>query len=477
MIKLIRTSDHDLDAPTMQLVDIHSRGVDSGWLQKTAAVLTSEIAGLRPSAGKTYAHVLALGATEKFGPNRNGDGFKRADCKACHHRFVKSGRFHKNHDNKDPAKAVGKIIHSAYNEPMDRVELIVELDNLKAAGAVQKLASGKDLSVSMGCRVAFDTCSICGHRAPSPKEYCDHAKLAMTQILEDGRQVYVDNPNPDFFECSEVGRGADRIGLCFRKVASDHYDHEVKNSVELAKVAGLYVPAHIAVMDADIHTQRKFALLRKLSEMEKEIETNLTPMDTTAIQSMPSKRQLNTCDINKMMGRGNGMGPGKGPEAGRHMGRTMNALHEAKVLVPLRDFLQMMGGIGGFDADDVEDDVEHAMPGIFGRMLKHEPMETAGNSVFDGEPGNPLAGVGDIINKMLPEAGMGMPQLQRRITITVIKPKSKLASAMTPRIDDPLIDGLARLYGTYKLSFLSHPANQDDSVLTRTIALQSYSEA
>lgn len=70
------------------------------------------------------------------------------------------------------------------------------------------------------CKIAFDVCSICGHRAKHAAEYCEHAKYAMRKTLADGRKVCVFNPNPRFFDHSHVNVPADKIAGVMEKVAS-----------------------------------------------------------------------------------------------------------------------------------------------------------------------------------------------------------------------------------------------------------------
>ena len=64
--------------------------------------------------------------------------------------------------------------------------------------------------ISHNCNVPFDVCSICGNSARARRFYCDHMKKMAGQILDDGRHVYVDNPDPTYFDISGVFRPADR---------------------------------------------------------------------------------------------------------------------------------------------------------------------------------------------------------------------------------------------------------------------------
>jgi hypothetical protein len=198
--------------PTVRLLDLSA---------KTASVASDWSADVKPKPGKTYILVLAIGATEYYGPNRNGDGFSEPELREHHNTFETNAHVFRSHVNKDPAKSFGKVVKSFYNEDMHRVELVLEIDDAKAPDIADKIREGRTVAVSMGCRIKFDVCSICGNKAPSRKDYCDHAKNQLNEILADGRIVFVDNPDPNFFDISVVWRPADRTGFMMKKVAYD----------------------------------------------------------------------------------------------------------------------------------------------------------------------------------------------------------------------------------------------------------------
>lgn len=79
------------------------------------------------------------------------------------------------------------------------------------------------------CHVRWDVCTICGHRAPTRAQYCEHARAHMREILADGRKVCVLNPSPRFFDISFVFRPADLTGWTMLKVAK----REVRLSADL----------------------------------------------------------------------------------------------------------------------------------------------------------------------------------------------------------------------------------------------------
>lgn len=107
MIKLIRTYDTSWNDAVTTLIKVSSRGSIEGFDKFASASLKDEFAKLEPSKKYAWVHTLAIGSTEGFGPNRNGDGFRESELKDHHHTFTKNAHVFENHKNKDPAKAIG----------------------------------------------------------------------------------------------------------------------------------------------------------------------------------------------------------------------------------------------------------------------------------------------------------------------------------------------------------------------------------
>jgi hypothetical protein len=269
MIKLstfLAESDHGLAA-----VPIFG---SSGAFEKTASAgllpeVVSYIDTLRPRKDAQYVLVNAMGAGEYFGSNINGDHFpeealmhrpdhwtgnplldKRAakDWPYGYPTFYNAHAY-AHHKNKDPSRAYGEVELAVWNDHMKRVELVVRVDHERCVrfGGVavwDRLVAGQYPDVSMGTKVPWDMCSICGdwkkyrialatfnpkkHRHPgiavleyhrkhpirgisiTRKDYCQHAAKDMNKILSDGRKVFVYNFFPRFFDISFVFIGADR---------------------------------------------------------------------------------------------------------------------------------------------------------------------------------------------------------------------------------------------------------------------------
>lgn len=198
--------------------------IHPGSLTKVASSYSDElkdfISALTKRSGYTYALVNAMSAGEHYGSNRNGDYFPVKALKEYHKTFETNGHVYKHHINKDPRKAMGRVMFSHYNPSMNRVELILELSDAKAEPVVARLNKGELPAVSMGCKVPYDVCSICGNRAKTLHNYCSHLKEEMNKTYDDGRRVYAVNTMPKFFDLSIVTIPADTTAGFLSKVAS-----------------------------------------------------------------------------------------------------------------------------------------------------------------------------------------------------------------------------------------------------------------
>ncbi len=268
LIKLVSPAGWDFDQQIVSPIKVSSRGLIGNdrqeFLKRASHSFLSQLDNVKFASDEVPVHLIALGASEAYGPNRNGDGFKEATCREHHGTFVKFAKFFRNHKNKaergDPFYGVVKA--SAYNEDMRRVELLCALNASKSAAdrnggfiadtELEKIAKGEDIGVSMACRVSHDVCSFCKHAAKTRDEYCTKEKCAaggckenLTKLVKVGNDVHhlhVDNPNPVWFDISRVFRPADRIAYGTRadyltKAAADSGIFELQDYIKLASAS------------------------------------------------------------------------------------------------------------------------------------------------------------------------------------------------------------------------------------------------
>ena len=231
----------------------------------------------KPRPGKLCVLVNALGAGEYYGSNVNADYFEEAELDPQefkglpvdvnhpslygHQTFLRANVF-RHHKNKDPGITYGQIVKVVYNDTMHRVELIIEIDRRRAEelgyqDLLSELDAGGHPAVSMGARVKYDVCSICGNKSFTRQDYCMHMKTMRNQVLPDGRKVFVYNPKPKFFDLSFVIIGADKTSYAMLKVAFAQDALQQGLSADAAAIAG---------------TGRDFdrrILLQKMAEVQK----------------------------------------------------------------------------------------------------------------------------------------------------------------------------------------------------------------
>jgi hypothetical protein len=233
--------------------------IHPGVLEKTASYepeLQDFLQKLMPDPKRYFLLVNALGAGEYYGSNRNGDYFPEPALVDHHKTFETLGGVYRHHRNKPKLghRAYGEILYSHYNPNMHRVELVIGLDIGAAPDLKERIDKGEFPPVSMGSRVPYDECSICGNKAPRIQDYCEHAKTMMNKVIPDGRKVYVINREPKFFDISFIHVPADRTAYTLKKVASDGsivIPSAVKTAQEL-KSAGIKEADIMKLVDGEI---------------------------------------------------------------------------------------------------------------------------------------------------------------------------------------------------------------------------------
>ena len=247
---------------------------EKGYLEKTAAeyhpTIASYINDAKPIKGKTQVLITALGAGEWWGDNVNSDYFPEAalahpGTDYGYETFKHHAKVYKHHINKDPARSYGDVFLSVYNPTYHRVELILAIDHATAPDIVSRIENGEYPDWSMGCKVPFDVCNICGNKAPTRKQYCHHARYLLGRIDPDtGKKVYVINTMPKFFDISLVLIGADRIAKTLKKVA--------------------YVTSNVPILSSSYLAEK--AAEQKRAEMEKEVPPNQPPASQDKVDTL-----------------------------------------------------------------------------------------------------------------------------------------------------------------------------------------------
>ena len=198
-----------------------------------------------------YVVVSAMGAGEIWGGNLNADYFEKAELLDAYLTFLKA-HYYKNHVNKNPKKSFGVVSFAAYNQVMERVELLIAISKERAAQDLEDIDNGSHFDVSMGTKIHHDECSICGNKAVTSIDYCKHIKKEKNKIYPDGRKVVMINKGCKFFDISRVKKGADESSKSIMKVASVGGNDAQKNSSMDKNVSG-NVPGIVVVSEKDFN--------------------------------------------------------------------------------------------------------------------------------------------------------------------------------------------------------------------------------
>jgi len=466
MIKSILSSSYDFGEAPLKLVKVASdglRGEDFKSFVKRAGFRMADTArrvDLKP--GEELIHGIALGTTEHYGPNRNGDGFKEAACRTYHPTFVKFARWYRNHANKDPQKSYGIVKHSDFNDEMKRIELLAVLNRTKEAAErnggliadeeLEALHSGKDIPTSMACKVAYDVCAGCGNKAKNRTEYCSGedeggmckrggVKNRMGAVHEDGFMNHVDNPQPHFFDWSRVFRGADRTSWAdgILKAASTGI---VIGGAELAEKMGIELPPiFVDILAVDLWPTRLETLATKLAGLEQWYDKGgVHPFDLALSPEFEKSAEAISDPTATPFTR-------------------LVALAMQKAALPVESWLKLVHGDNCKWAS--ADMIQQGLPGIYGRMLADGYIKEASGRL------PALRGMvpRDYIKwarSLAPDYSLDRSYLNERIKRAALRGYSQPEVRRSPLVKSAgAAETLARGYALYKLAFLQAVEDRD----------------
>lgn len=463
MVKIIPANSQDFGVSQAQIVKIASsglRGQDlADFIKRAGQEFTFLAKKVKFASGEIPVHLIAIGATEFYGPNRNGDGFSEKTCKKYHHTFVKHARFYRNHVNKDTRKSYGIVKLSYYNEPMHRIELLVALNGTKEAAdrngglvadaEIDKLYRGDDIGVSMACRVPFDVCSVCGNRAKTKQEYCrgiDEGGSCpggglmnkIASILDDGTQLFADNPDPCFFDISRVPRPADRIAWVLGEFKEASANDRVISGVELAEMYGIADPLLDEVNISLSVDPDMYKLAQHLISVENSIARN--PYSKFNLAFIPEVQpKLNWLSSN----------------AASISDIVAGSAH-TKIAMPLEGFLSLTTGQNITDSDLIKS-VKQNLSGIYAKMSAGKPLEKLlATATFYKNAGTKSQKFRLWLEKYALDYSLDRPNVEKRIIKAGLYcNKIPGIKSMTLEKCASAVDVISASYAAYKLAMLN----------------------
>jgi hypothetical protein len=370
--------------------------------------------------------------------------------------FTKLASVYKSHNNSHKGgRPSGYIVKAAYNDDMDRGELIVGLENDKWEKEIQKLAEEKPVFWSMACDVSRDLCSYCNHSASRRSDYCQHLKEAPNVITKEGHKICAINDTPMFHDISGVVRPADKIAVGLRKVANEGEPQDIYDAAPSYR-AMRYITRQSPGPCSDT--------LNKLADIEKKIL--LAPAgsaEKTLVASFHPDTGYGSADEKDLNKLGNS-----------DAGDLFTALKDRKVVLPFDSFMKVAMGARLPEVLPYMDDARRQLPGIFGRILKE-----AGLSDFLEDGSYEPSGIHDVsvynaVDSIAGSHSLSGESVRARVVRSSLAGNGNDCSVMYKQADShasPEGALLAREYARYVLAFADGlRPEQLDLTVAQTIA-------
>jgi hypothetical protein len=196
---------------------------------------------IKKSTDFLYVRTRAIGSLEKWGPNMNGDGFPMKELTASYRSFVGKGNFI-DHKSDDITKIRGLVIDAFLNKDDQCVECLIAVDKKSHPQLARDIETGVMHSVSMGTRVGWSECSVCGNNARTERDYCSHIAnykgMKVGFLTNDAKHkfgkfaVHEVNHDLEFIELSWVSVPAFQDAYVLEKIAS------LKTAVDNGQLTG-----------------------------------------------------------------------------------------------------------------------------------------------------------------------------------------------------------------------------------------------
>jgi len=422
--------------------------------------------------GDVLVHLTALGSTERTGPNRNGDGFRYGVCCKKASTFVTDARFYRDHLSKDKQRSYG-VVKKAFVDPQTwRTELGVVLNGspesarrhsgLVADRELQKLASGKDLPVSMGAQLSYDTCSYCHNEAKNRRDYCRGPEEGgscaagglwskMGQLVDISGQLHHLHADNDvglrFNDISHVVRNADRIAYVNGVVAGLDKTASLLYPTSSAALAELWLPPE----DQHLSTAAQALVQTKLAWLEL----------LAAEECQPTAAELVKHAAREEAWRNVPAAP-----ADTSAAELLKAANAQGLVLPLR---VMLTAICGIDPQTAEYTAKHAnLSHVFTQLLRDDNRENLLLQNDYAPAGEAPTAARRWAEKAAAYVGTSTPALQRRCLRAAAYPDAQPNKIATTGVVAAAADTVASEYASYVLSCL---ASQPQSRLTASLCV------
>jgi len=265
------------------------------------------------------------------------------------------------------------------------------------------------------CRIKYDVCTECGHRAPTRAQYCDHLKYNLRQVGKKGLRYGALNPSPRWFDISWVVKPADQTGFMLKKVAHEGA-YEVRASADLGAYLDTVEEKRAAIQKvSDIDkVVRGIPLDHKVSPISEAEERNIQRYHQAirpALQRMP---QMDSTTLNAL--------------AEHPVAEVLSTLSAAGVILTTPEFVKLLLAklAPGASVDEGVLDALVAMQGqVFDLFAKHPQLldQVMQTHLFDINAKNVKPEIAGKAEKYLEKRSTFGDYLQRALLPPVLRPE------------------------------------------------------
>ncbi len=236
-----------------------------------------------------YIRTRAIGGLEKWGPNQNGDGFPLKELQASYSTFIGKGNFI-DHKSDDIQKIRGLVVDAFMNNEDNCIECLIAVDKVSHPQLARDIETGVVNSVSMGTRVGWSACSVCGNVAKTEKDYCSHIQGYKGMKIS----MFTNNAEHKFgsWPVHEVNHELEFIELSWVSVPAFKDAHVLEKVASLKNIVDQDQMSKVSVYDAAL-------LQRALGALEKHKYGLPSPEFTEAQAIEIVERQLDNIKLDK----------------------------------------------------------------------------------------------------------------------------------------------------------------------------------
>jgi len=191
-VKLITPGAFDFHEPVAQQIKVSRqglRGADLDAFVKRASVqFIDKLASIKFQPGEVPIHLLAVGAQEYYGSNRNGDAFREAVCRECHPTFQKYARWYRDHCFPAGTPVVtGDHVRTAIDEIVVGDDVVTTEGKLPVTAIMRRRYTGEGVCIRFKGAMA-PLCATADHPIYAFKRNQIHCTHGYSRLGSSGRE-------------------------------------------------------------------------------------------------------------------------------------------------------------------------------------------------------------------------------------------------------------------------------------------------